>query len=98
MAAWMESVCACGVHEYMHKRGSERQLAGIHEEREGKRVSAFVNIPPRVPHFLGIGLAGSLSPASITLLQKHLHAFRGSLFSLNPDCVNTTACKHNDDL
>lgn len=59
MAAWMEFVCAWGVHEYMHKRGSERHLGGIDEEREGKRLSAFVSIPLRVPHFLGIGLTRS---------------------------------------
>lgn len=53
----MESVRACGVRECMHKIG--RQSRGMDEEKEGKRVSAFVNIPPRVPHFLGIGLAGS---------------------------------------
>lgn len=49
MAAWMESVRAVctGVCTWLD------------EEREGMRVWAFVHIPPRDPHFLGI-----LSPAS----------------------------------
>lgn len=89
MAAWMESVC---VHD---ERGSEGQLGGTQEEREGNRVSAF---HPESHTFLALALAASLSPASITLLPKHLHAFRALLFSLNPACVNTTACKHNHDL
>lgn len=69
------------------------------EEREVEKkkiLSTFVHIPLRVLHFLGSsGLACYRS--CVPLLQKHLHVFRWLLFSPIPDCVNTTACKHNDE-
>lgn len=62
MADLMESVCVCGVHGYLQKREREREQersGGADEGREGKRVSAFINILPKVPHFLGSSLADS---------------------------------------
>lgn len=61
-----------------------------------KRVSSFVNNPPKVQLF---SLLPTPSICYFTAeASKCFQAFRGPLFSLIPDCVNTPACKHNDDL
>lgn len=46
-----------GICVWADERG--RHSVQMDEEREGRRVLAFINIPPRIPHFLGAGLSGS---------------------------------------
>lgn len=65
------------------------------QEREVTGESALINIPPRVPHFLGVVSRWFLSSASIR--SRSIHAFRCLLFGRIADCVNSPACKHNDE-
>lgn len=83
----LDGICVGDLCTNVCRRGGAR----IDEDREGKKVSACVNIPLRVPNFLASELYFF---AQELFTCTHL----GLLFSLIPDCVNTLACKHNDDL
>lgn len=72
--AWNLRMCVFGV--YAQERERERHLGGMDEEGEGRRILALVNIPPRVPHFLGIGLTGSYKPSFTALLCSRTASFQ----------------------
>lgn len=92
MAAFVESVCML-YKMWIIIQQTER---GIVEGRAEKCFSICQH-SPGLPHYQQKPCWFQNWTSELYLVQL-LHVLRGPLFSLIPNCVNTTACKHNDDL